>query len=375
MIKVLFIDDDRPTQNTLKMILPDNYIIISAYSSREGIERLKQETIDIILLDIDLPDRDGIKTLKEIKTTLNPPPVVMLTVLSNIGIIVEAIREGAYDYIVKPYKLNELIGTIKRALENHFAYRNSKVPQVTDEAFREIIGISNQIITAKALAARYATTDATILITGESGTGKELMAKAIHLSSPRKEAPFIAINCANLAPNLIGSELFGSERGAFTDALSKPGLLEEANGGTIFLDEIGELGENQQAALLRVLEEKRVRRIGSRSFKYVNIRVITATNRNLKAMTEEKTFRKDLFFRISVLPIEMPSLRSRREDIPILATHFLKLMDKTKKLTEGAKRTLADYPWPGNVRELKNVIERTTLLTDRRIIEASDITF
>ncbi len=373
MIKLLFIDDDKPTQNTLKMILPDDYAVLSAYSSNEGIEKLKSEDIDIILLDVDLPDRDGIKTLREIKRIHNPPPVVMLTVISNIGIIVEAIREGAYDYIVKPYKLSELTGTIKRALENHTAHRNQKTPNINSGPFKEILGISKQIVRVKNIAARYATTDATVLITGESGTGKELIAKAIHMASPRKKAPFIAINCANLAPNLIDSELFGSEKGAFTDAISKPGLLEQGNGGTIFLDEIGELGESQQAALLRVMEEKRVRRVGSMNFKYINIRVITATNRDLKGMIEKKSFRKDLFFRISVLPIEVPPLRERREDIPILATHFLKLFDPSKKLSDEAKKTLKDYFWPGNIRELKNVIERSAILTDNKTIEAFDI--
>ncbi len=373
MIKVLFIDDNKPTQNTLKMILPDNYTIISAYSSTEGMERLKEENIDVILLDIDLPDRDGIKTLKAIKTTHNPPPVVMLSVLSNIGVIVEAIRKGAYDYIVKPYKLNELTGTIKRALENHLAYRNPIPPSINSGAFKEIVGISKQIVTVKSIAARYATTDATVLITGESGTGKELIAKAIHMASPRKKAPFIPINCANLSPNLIDTELFGSERGAFTDAVSKPGLLEQADGGTIFLDEIGELGQNQQAALLRVLEEKRIRRVGSRVFKHINIRVITATNRELKKLIEEKKFREDLYFRISVLPIDIPPLRNRKEDIPILATYFLKLITDSKILAPEAKKFLTNYSWPGNIRELRNVIERSVLLTNRSIIEESDI--
>ncbi len=376
MITLLFIDDDKPTQNTFKMILPDNYSVISAYSSNEGLEKLKEEDIDVILLDMDLPDRDGIETLKKIKSQPQHPPVIMLSVFTHSNLIVKAIKAGAYDYITKPYNLRELTGTIQRAAENHLSKKAGNWHLSNNsKSLEKILGISKSIESVKRTIAKYAQTDATVLITGESGVGKELAARAIHELSPRAKGPFIPINCANLSPNLIDSELFGSEKGAFTDAISKPGLLEQANGGTVFLDEIGELGASQQAALLRVLEEKRIRPVGSRNFRYVNIRIITATNRKLKDMVKEKNFREDLFFRISVLPIGIPPLRERKTDIPILANYFLKLADKTKELTEEATETLIHYPWPGNIRELKNVMERTALLSEGSRIGATDIKF
>ncbi len=373
MINVLLIDDDKAVQNTLSMVLSERYNMIQALTGEDGMKKLIRERVDAILLDIDLPDTDGLSLLGKIISLPDPPPVIMLTVTGNTRYVVRAIKEGAYDYIVKPYRLEELEGSIRKAVENR-QYRRVSSPSVSS-VFDSIIGISKAIENAKFLSVKYSVADATILLRGESGTGKELFANAIHRYSGRKSGPFVPFNCGAIPDTLIESELFGTARGAYTDATSRPGLFEAANEGTLFLDEIGELSPRAQVKLLRVLEEKRIKRLGGTSFIPVNVRIITATNRHLEKMVREGKFREDLFYRISILPVDIPALRNRKEDIPLLSLYFIAQKGDRITLSEESIVKLTNYHWPGNVRQLKNTIVRATLLCDGKRILPGNIVF
>ncbi len=375
MIRLLFIDDDAQAQKTLKMVFADNYQVISAFTAKQGLSLLEEREPDLVLLDINLPDKDGLKVLEEIVAMPAPPPVVMLTVYPDIQFVKQAIQTGAYDYIVKPYELKQLEGTIRRALQN-INTRKNFISDSTHEVLDCLIGEGRAVQALKEILLRYGPADSAVLIQGESGTGKELVARALHRLSPRHDFPFIPLNCGAIPESLLETELFGSERGAYTDAVTRPGVFERANNGTIFLDEIGEMPFQAQVKLLRVLESKELCRVGGNQQISLNLRIFSATNKDLKRELQEGRFREDLYYRISVLPISIPPLRERPEDVPILAAYFLKnLPGNVQCLGDEAARKLMSHTWPGNVRELKNVIERAILLAEGREIQSRDIIF
>jgi DNA-binding NtrC family response regulator len=375
MVVILFIDDDAYAHKTLKMILPDDYHVISALTGTQGIKKAKEEEPDVILLDVDLPDMNGISILEQIGSGGSHPPVIMLTALADISLVVKAVQLGAYDYILKPYDIRELEGTIRQAVQNKKYLRPSEDANV-HKALEPIIGESKSIKQIKNLILKYSDSHAPVLITGKSGTGKELVARAIHDVSSRSDGPFIALNCGAIPNNLFETELFGSEKGAFTDARSKPGSFELAHNGSIFLDEIAEMPLEAQVKLLRVLEEKQLTRVGGTNAVPINVRVISATNKDIKSMIVDNRFREDLYYRISVLPINIPNLLERRDDIPLLCLHFISKYAKQRKLlSPEARKKLQEYAWPGNIRELKNVIERSVIYSEEDKIRPQDIVF
>ena len=369
MIRLLFIDDDPQAQKTLKMVL-DGYHVISSYTGKQGLKLIREEDPDVVLLDINLPDEDGIKVLEKIADIPGPPPVIMLTAYSEIQLVVRAVKAGAYDYIVKPYEIKHLEGTIRQALQNQIP----RSPGILrpGHCLDRITGESAAIGRVKELILRFGPSGAPILITGESGTGKELAARAIHEISNRSGA-FVPLNCGAIPETLVESELFGSVRGAYTDAVTREGAFELANDGSLFLDEIGEISSHIQAKFLRVLEEKEICRLGSLDTVPLNVRVIAATNRNLKEEIRSDSFREDLYYRLGVLRIETPPLRERLDDLGILAALFLQ--EKKKKISSEALEKLSGHHWPGNVRELRNVMERAVLISDRELIQPCDVIF
>ncbi|MBN1523336.1 MAG: sigma-54-dependent Fis family transcriptional regulator [Spirochaetales bacterium] len=375
MISVLFIDDDVQAHKTLRMIMPNTFRLVSAFSAEHGEEILKTEKPDVILLDINLPGKSGLELLKTITLSPVAPPVVMISAEDDVSVVVAAIRNGAFDYVVKPFDYKKLEGTIFCAVENTRLYSNKG--SIKDSgALNAIVGESPAIQNVKELVTKCSGSTSSVCITGKSGTGKELVAEALHKLSPRCDGPFIAINCGAIPQNIIESELFGTQRGAFTDAQTRKGSFESAHNGTLFLDEIGEMSLDAQVKLLRVLEEKKVVRIGSSTPIPVNVRVICATNKDLQSMIANREFRQDLYYRISVLPISLPDLKDRPEDIPLLAFYFIDLLsDEVKKLSDDATQKLVSYPWPGNIRELKNVVERALIYANGDFIRASDIVF
>ena len=380
MIRILFVDDDPQAQKTLSAVLPEPYTVVSALSAAEGFELLAKTDPDVVLLDINLPDRSGLDLLDEIVQRPLAPPVIMLTAFGEIEFVKRAIQAGAYDYILKPYTLDHLEGTIRRAVENialRRAYLQSMRIEMSTDAWAagNLVGESRALKELKALISRFAAGDSPVLIQGESGTGKELAAEAIHRLSPRKGGPFEAINCGAIPENLVEAELFGSEKGAFTDATSRAGCFERADGGTIFLDEIGELPQKAQITLLRVIEFKRVHRVGGTRAIPLNIRILSATNRDLKEEVSTGRFRKDLYYRINVLFLQVPPLRDRDGDISVLCAYFLKAKRADLRIHPRAVEKLLSHSWPGNVRELHNVIERAVVLSDGDEIHARDIQF
>ncbi len=375
MIRLLFIDDDPKAQQTLSLVLEEEYKVYSAYTGLSGIELVEEIDPDIVLLDINLPDIDGLEVLERINKSVQAPPVIMLTAYSDVHLVKGAIQRGAYDYIVKPFDLEKLKGTLRMALQSAAPDRDFAATGA-DEALNLMVGQGKAIGLVKDLLIRYAPVDSTVLVQGESGTGKELAALILHKLSQRRSAPFIAINCAAIPESILETELFGSERGAYTDAVSRPGCFERANGGVIFLDEIGEMSYASQAKLLRVLEAKEVTRVGGSGTIPLNLRVISASNRDLKEEKRAGRFREDLFYRISVLPVKIPPLRERLEDIPLLAFSMLGLMsDDSRQISVESVDKLKAHAWPGNVRELRNVMERALLFSKGRLIQPGDIVF
>ena len=375
MVKVLFVDDDPQAQKTLANILPEQYMLVSAYTARQGLETASRESPDLILLDINLPDMDGIAALRELAARPAAPPILMLTAMSQPSLVKEAILGGACDYVVKPYDLEELLGTMRTALAGSDA-RRAAASAVGQALLGGLIGESAAVREVKDLILRYAPSDSPVLILGESGTGKELVARSIHETSRRKDGPCIAINCGALPETLLETELFGSEKGAFTDAVARPGSFEQANGGTLFLDEIGEMSPLAQTRLLRVIEQKQLTRLGGTRTVPLDVRVISATNRELRPQAGPAGFRMDLFYRLSVLPIHVPPLRARSDDIPVLAVHFLSRLGRQGlRIDAEAREKLRDYTWPGNIRELRNVMERAALAAKDGSIRAGDVTF
>ncbi len=362
MVKVLFIDDDLQAHKTLKTILPEAYDLESAYTGREGEAAAARERPDVVLLDIGLPDVDGIEVLKHLTAGAGAPPVIMLTALTGVNTVKEAILAGARDYIVKPYGIKELEGTIRRAVR----YADSR-PSAAVGDIPRMVGESAAFNAAKRLILQYASSDSPVLLQGESGTGKELAARSLHEASRRAAERFIAINCGAIPENLLETELFGSEKGAYTDAVARPGSFESANGGTLFMDEVGELSLKAQTRLLRVLEEKTVTRVGGSRPVESDVRIVSATNKDLKAEVGRGTFREDLYYRLCVLPVRLPPLRERREDIPLLAVHLLaSITPEDCIISEKARAKLHAHAWPGNVRELRNALERSLLTCGKR---------
>ena len=371
MIRVLFVDDEVQAHRTLKMILEDGHIVLSAYTGAQGVAMVRSEDPDVVLLDVRLPDRNGLEVLRDILDIPVPPAVVMITAYADIPIVVEAIRAGAQDFIAKPPELASLVGTIRRAA---LARAGARTPAdgVGAGALAAIVGASPAIERVRQLAQRFGRSAFPVMIRGESGTGKELVAAALHAVSGRK-GPFLPVNCGALPETLVESELFGTERGAFTDAASRAGLFEQAHGGTLFLDEVGEMPQQAQAKLLRVLEQKEVTRLGGGGSHFVDVRVISASCRDIDAGST--VLRQDLFYRLGVLSIDVPPLRERSEDIAILAAALLRRDGGGRRISEAALERLRGHRWPGNVRELRNVLARATVLSDREIVGADDIVF
>jgi len=372
MVKILFIDDDIYLQKALKSYLPEEYSLISEIMGKKGIISAVREKPDVILLDIHLPDIHGLDVLSALTGKPHCPPVIMISGYGTIEIAVRAIRMGAYDFITKPYKFEQLQGTIRRAVE-FSAISSSALPVSNEDVFSSLIGEDPQIKELKKTIRLYAAAESSVFITGESGTGKDLAANSIHKLSRRNKGPYHAINCGAIPDTLIETELFGSVKGAFTDAREKEGCFEAAADGTLFLDEIGEMSIQAQVKLLRVLEEKSITRVGSTRRIPINVRTITATNKDLAEAVSQCKFRQDLYYRINILPLKIPPLRERKDDLPLLCAHLLK--NSGKKLLPSAYEKLRKYSWPGNIRELKNVMERAVLLSEGENIQARHIQF
>lgn len=377
MNKVLVIDDEKSVTEMLEIALKrEKYEIVSTNNGVEALKRLKENIFDVIICDIQMPDLNGVQILKESKK-LSPETVfILITAYASAETAIEALQYGAYDYITKPFNIEELKHILRRALER----RNLKqeVDLLKKEVLKNnvLIGKSPKMVEVCQLIFTIAPTDSTVLIMGESGTGKELIARAIHDGSLRKDKPFVSVNCGAFPETLLESELFGYMKGAFTGADSnKKGLFEVSDHGTIFLDEIGEMSPTMQVKLLRVLQEKQLRRVGGTEEIPIDVRIIAATNQDLKEMVREKKFREDLYYRLAVITINLPPLRERLEDLPLLTNYFLqkyskKLNKSTYMLSEQALSYLKLYSWPGNVRELENVIERAVTLEPTNEIQS-----
>lgn len=371
--KILVVDDERFITSSITQHLgKEGYDLVKAESGEQGIEVFKEEDPDVVLLDINLPGIDGIKTLETLKKSNQDTIVIMMTAFGDIGSAVSSIKLGAYDFLEKPFDLDKLSILIKKAFET--ASLKKEVHYLREEkyeqySFSKILGQSAAHKKMLALAQKIADSDASVtLIQGESGTGKSLLARAIHYHSARANKPFVEVTCTAIPETLIESELFGFEKGAFTDAkTSKKGLFELADGGTVYLDEIGDMKASTQAKFLKVIEDKIFRRLGSLKDMKVDVRIIATTNRNLKEEVKEKNFREDLYYRLNVIPVEVPPLRSRPEDIIPIANYYINNLSKEFKknisgISKEAEELLVNYHWPGNVRELKNVIERVFIL-------------
>jgi len=380
---ILILDDERNYLLILEALLTDAGYAVTALDDPEmGLAYLEESEVDVVITDMKMPKMTGQQVLEHVKKAYPHVPVIIMTAFGSIEAAVEAMRVGAFDYVTKPFSNDELMLTVAKAATFAATQReNILLRQSLEEryAMHKVLGRSKAIVSVLELVERAAPSRSTVLITGESGTGKELIAKAIHYASPRKDGPFVSVNCMALNPGVLESELFGHEKGSFTGAVAKRrGRFEMAHGGTLFLDEIGEISADMQVKLLRVLQERTFERVGGTEPVEVDIRVVTATNKDLQAAVSAGAFREDLFYRLNVVRIDMPALRERREDIPILAGHFLhKYAEENGKNVQGftaeAMDTLTGYEWPGNVRQLQNVVERCVVLASNDLIAASDL--
>ncbi len=374
--QILIVEDEKHMREILKMLLEgEGYSVFTAEDGGRGRDLLEKEIFDLVITDIKMPDLDGYGILKKALQVSPETPVIMITAFGTVENAIEAMKLGAYDYIHKPFKIDEIRLIIKKALEKKDLAR-----QVTLLKERAITGLEH-IVTANPSMreilknlSRIAQSRANVLITGESGTGKDLVANAIHNLSDRKDQNFVAINCATLPEGLLESELFGYMRGAFTGAAqNKQGLFEIADKGTLFLDEMAEMPFQLQSKLLRVIETGSFRRLGGTTDLTVEVRIVSATNKDLKEAVSNGLFREDLFYRLNAIPVHVPPLRERREDIPLLIDHFLKRRDSRKRFSKKATELLINYPWKGNIRELENVVDRMLLFSDAEIIRDSEI--
>ncbi len=382
-MSILIVDDDEVTCNLLEEVLSkEGYLVDKASSGRQAIEKGENKLYEVVLTDIRMIDVDGLEVLRAYRKKSPETIIIMMTAFGSIETAIQAIKEGAYDYVSKPFKLDEIKLTIRRALEQkrllqeNLLYRQELI---TKYKLDNIVGRRPQMLQVYKTIARVADSRSTVLIAGESGTGKELVARAIHFNSPRSAKPFVAVDCGSLAETLLESELFGHVRGAFTGAVAnKKGLFEEADNGTCFLDEVGEISLAMQAKLLRVIQEHEVKRVGGTEPTKIDVRIVAATNKHLEELVAEKKFREDLFYRLNVVSIHIPPLRDRKDDIPLLAEHFLRKYAAenerpVSRISPEALDLLTRYHWPGNIRELENIIERAIILSRHSIILPEDL--
>ena len=381
-MKILIIDDERSIRNTLKEILEfEGHEISLAEDGDKGIELATSNNFDAIFCDIKMPNKDGIEVLEQLGEKGVESPVIMISGHGSIDTAVDCIKKGAYDFIQKPLDLNRILITLKNATDKGKLVKETKILKKKVAGIQEIIGESAPILRIKDMINKVAPTDARVLITGSNGTGKELVARWLHEKSSREPMPFIEVNCAAIPSELIESELFGHEKGAFTSAIKQhKGKFEQADGGTLFLDEIGDMSLAAQAKVLRVLQEKKLSRVGSDKDITVNVRVVAATNKNLREEIAKGTFREDLYHRLSVILIQVPSLSERKDDIPILVNYFIQQICKetgkpVMPIDEDALAELQAYSWGGNIRELRNVIERLLILSGDRITKDDVLNF
>ncbi|MBT6745941.1 MAG: sigma-54-dependent Fis family transcriptional regulator [Flavobacteriales bacterium] len=379
MTKILIIDDEKPIRNTLREILEyEKFQVDDAEDGLIGINLAKSTDYDVVLCDIKMPKMDGTEVLEQILEMKPNTSVVMISGHGNIETAVDALKKGAFDYIAKPLDLNRLLVTVRNALDRTTLVEETKVlkRQVSKGKDVDMIGESKEINKIKEMIQKVAPSDARVLITGENGTGKELVARSLHKLSNRSKAPFIEVNCAAIPSELIESELFGHEKGAFTSAIKqRKGKFEQADGGTIFLDEIGDMSSSAQAKVLRALQENKITRVGGDKDIKVNVRILAATNKDLRKEIEDGNFREDLYHRLGVILIHVPALNDRRDDIPLLADHFIKIVCADhgvpqKTFANNAIKSLQELNWTGNIREFRNVIERLVILCDAEISKA-----
>lgn len=380
--RLLIIDDEENMRHMLsKLMKKSGYAVDTAPDGYEGLNKVDQNQYDYILCDIKMPNMDGMEFLKQARAKIGSTTVIMMSAYGTIGTAIEAIKQGAYDYISKPFKTDEVHLVLKKAEERERLKRENIQLKERIRKIGENYNFGNMVAQSKAmrsvftLAEKVAQYNTTVLISGESGTGKELIAKGVHFAGARSAKPFVPVNCGGIPENLLESELFGYKKGAFTGAdRNKKGLFEEADGGTLFLDEIGELPPSLQVKLLRVLQENEIRPIGDSKTKKVDVLVITATSKNLEDEIKTGAFREDLFYRLNVLPIKLPPLRERPEDVPLLSQHFLACFNKRfgkniKEIAPAAMSLLLESKWPGNVRELENAMERAVVLAEDTILK------
>ncbi len=374
---ILIIDDEESIRKSLEGILTDEgYKVISEGSGEAGLKVFNERSPNSVLLDIWLPDKDGVSILNDMVKANQNIPVIMISGHSDIGTAIKTIKMGAYDFIEKPLSLERVLITVENAVKYNSIREKRTIMASGLSGNFELIGESHSIISLKEKIFKAAPSDASVLITGENGTGKEMVAVALHLNSLRKEEPFIAVNCAAIPEELIESEIFGYEKGAFTGANSKKkGKFELADGGTLFLDEIGDMGIRMQSKILRVLQDNKFQRVGGETEVEVDVRVVAATNKDLEKEITSGRFRGDLFYRLNVIPFFIPPLRERKEDIPLLIDYFIKSFSKARvlEIDERAINALKSYDWPGNVRELKNIIERFSIFNSQNKITEEDV--
>src|SRR5215470_14926720 len=379
---VLVIDDEPGVRDSLRFILKEDFEVLGAADGASGLEIIRTRRVDVALLDVRMPGEPGPAVLPRILSLSESIAVILITAVPHVRTAVEAIKAGAYDYVIKPFDVDEILALVRQAaqqrvLEREVLYLRSELDRA--HGFDELVGRHASMVRLYELVAQVNQTHATVLITAESGTGKELVARAIHRQSPRRAQPFVAVNLAAIPDTLLESELFGHEKGAFTGAHSrKPGKFELAHGGTLFLDEVGSMRVELQAKLLRALQEREVERLGGTRTIPVDVRVIAATNIDLREATRTRVFREDLFYRLNVVPVTVPPLRARKDDIPLLVDHFVrKYAREFKKDVRGISRSalpaLAAYHWPGNVRELENIIERSVALASHPVLQMEDL--
>ncbi|MGB7070665.1 MAG: sigma-54 dependent transcriptional regulator [Pyrinomonadaceae bacterium] len=381
--KILLVDDDDSLRRVLEFqLIEAGFEVVSESDGREALDRFSGEEFDCVITDWRMPKMSGSQLVSQATAINSVVPIVVITAFGDVEIAVEAMRGGAFDFITKPFNRQDILLTVEKALKYGRALaENRRLRRQVHEEFRieNVIGTSEKMRQVFDLVERVSKTNVTVLIEGESGTGKELIAKGVHFSGTRKDGPFIAINCAAIPETLIEAELFGYKKGAFTGAVGESkGKFEEANGGTLFLDEISTMSLQSQTRLLRVLQEQEVTRLGENTPRKVDVRIIAATNENLSELIKENTFREDLYYRLAVVPITIPPLRERREDIPILTEHFvtrsaLKHGVKPPKIERDVFKIFFDHPWMGNVRELENLVERMVVLSDGDALTLDDV--